>query len=147
MTKNEVKAVSDISKECFSLPWSYEGVLSELEIKGAKTFVAQCENEIAGFLNVRFVLDECAVNNIAVKEKFRRKGIANKLLTELIDYSKERKVSFINLEVRLSNEKAISLYKSFGFKTVGIRKNFYEKPTEDAYILVLMINYDKEDEK
>lgn len=147
MTKNEISAVSAISSECFSMPWSYDGIEAELSVSGAKTLVAEVDGEIAGFLNVRFVLDECSINNIAVTEKSRRKGVAKALLTELLSYSKENRIEFVNLEVRASNEKAKSLYKGFGFKTVGIRRNFYEKPVEDAYIMVLMIKKDEEEEK
>lgn len=72
------------------------------------------------------------ITNVAVKNKYRRKGVAVGLLSELIDLAKEADSEFVSLEVRCSNTPAISLYGKLGFGKIGIRKNFYENPREDA---------------
>lgn len=131
MTENDVAAVALIEKECFSMPWSEQAFCEELENPYGITLVAEIDGEIAGFLNVRNVCGEIFVNNIAVTQKFRRKGIADSLLFEL----EKNNFEFITLEVRESNLGAIRLYEKNGYEKVGVRKKFYEKPTEDAWLM------------
>ena len=79
------------------------------------------------------VLDEADINTVAVLPSFRRKGMADKLLSEIFLYCDE--INAFHLEVRESNIPAISLYKKNGFETDGIRKNFYSNPTENAILM------------
>jgi len=88
------------------------------------------------------VLDEGYVTNIGVLPDFRRRGIGAKIVKELIDFSVEKALSFLSLEVRVSNLAAIELYKSFGFEEVGKRKNFYRLPNEDALIMTRYFVYE-----
>ena len=86
----------------------------------------------------RPVLGEVSVNNIAVLDAHRRKGIAKALLQQmLLDLSQAQSVT---LEVRKSNSPAIALYKAFGFEQVGERKNFYSQPTENAILMTKILN-------
>ena len=80
-------------------------------------------------------MDEGYITNVAVSQKERRKGIGTALLNRVFSYSKDNNLSFVSLEVRESNREAISLYTALGFKEEGKRKNFYDKPKEDALIL------------
>lgn len=131
MEKSDVPFVAEIEKECFSMPWSEQAFYDELENPYGVTLVAVVEGTVAGFLNVRDVLGEIYINNIAVKRNYRRRGIAQKLLLEL----EKRAYDFITLEVRESNESAIKLYEKMDYKRVGVRRNFYEKPTENAILM------------
>lgn len=131
MTESDVSAVAEIEKACFSLPWSEQAFYDELKNPYGVTFVADEDGEVAGFLNVRDVCGEIFINNVAVKENFRRKGIGEALLCEL----EKREFVFITLEVRESNLSAISLYEKCGYEKIGFRKNFYEKPTENAVLM------------
>ena len=109
--------------------WNYK-VLEE-DFKNSKFLVAKRNNEVLGFLSYRIVLDELEIMNIVVREDYRRKGIASKLLSNLIikeDYEK------INLEVNINNIAAITLYKKFGFMQVGNRKKYYNG-SEDAILM------------
>jgi ribosomal-protein-alanine acetyltransferase len=81
------------------------------------------------------VLDEGSITNIAVRPDLRRLGLGRAVVTALLDRAREAGVVNVYLEVRVSNEPAIALYRSLGFATVGTRKNFYKLPTEDAYIM------------
>ena len=72
---------------------------------------------------------------MAVDKAFRRRGVGRQMLEELMRLGKERGSFAYTLEVRAGNVPAIHLYESLGFKSLGIRKNFYEKPTEDAIIM------------
>ena len=73
---------------------------------------------------------------MAVAPSARRRGVGQELLADLIRRLAQKKIYRIVLEVRVSNEPAIRLYEKQGFATMGKRKNFYEKPTEDAYVMV-----------
>ena len=135
MTENDVDGIEKIEKECFSTPWTRDGILSELTNETARFFVAEFMGETAGYLGMHIVLDECYIANIAVKEKFRRMGIGNALLKKGEERAKEENCAFISLEVRVSNEKAIALYRKRGYNEMGERKNFYSSPTENALIM------------
>lgn len=135
MDISHIGAIELIEKECFSAPWTRDGIESELSNKNARFFVADCKGEIAGYLGMHIVLDECYIANIAVREKYRRKGIGNKLLAAGEKKAKEENCAFISLEVRVSNEKAIALYKKRGYNEIGERKNFYSDPVENALIM------------
>lgn len=135
MVHSHIDGVALIEKECFSTPWTKDGIESELSNENARFFVAEYMGEVAGYLGMHIVLDECYIANVAVREKFRRKGIADKLLSVGEEKAKEESCAFISLEVRVSNEKAIALYKKRGYNEVGIRKNFYSDPTENALIM------------
>ncbi len=135
MAEKHIEEIEKTEKECFSSPWTREGIESELRNETARFFVAEYKGEFAGYLGMHIVLDECYIANIAVKERFRRKGIGNALLTIGEERAKKEKCFFISLEVRPSNEKAIALYKKRGYNEVGQRKNFYTDPVENALIM------------
>ena len=73
--------------------------------------------------------------NVAVHPDFRRKGIAEALIEELVETLKRKDSHCLTLEVRASNGPAIALYEKLGFAQVGRRKNYYRNPKEDALIL------------
>lgn len=131
MTRDDVPEVARLERENFSQPWSEKAFYDELENPFGVTFVADINGEIAGFLNIRDVCGEIFINNIAVGENFRRKGVGQSLLVSL----EEREFEFITLEVRQSNHGAICLYEKLGYEKVGQRKDFYEKPVEDAILM------------
>lgn len=129
-----------LEKECFSCPRSKKQLIEELSNGVSIYFKAEIENELAGYIGAYMAADEAFVYDIAVFEKYRRKGIGGTLLTELLDYYKKYKAKTISLEVRVSNYAAIGLYESFGFKRICKRPHFYENPVEDAYIYTVDIS-------
>lgn len=138
INEQNYKQVAMIEAECFSQPWSEKTFYEELSNANAHTFVAVENGEAAGFLSVWEVCGEVNINNIAVRERFRRKGIARALLQHMLDELSSAYSAA--LEVRRSNASAIALYESFGFKCVGQRKNFYSLPTEDALLYTKILN-------
>lgn len=134
MKEEDVKGVAEIEKECFASPWSEKSLSEEMGNGNAYFFVAEIGGEIVGYMGTISVFGECSVTNIAVKEKYRGRGIASSLLERAILNSIYLGDEFITLEVRKSNTPAISLYEKYGFRKMGERKNFYRLPTEDAYI-------------
>ena len=111
----------------------------------AAYLVAEDETEkVVGYAGIQVVLDEGYITNVAVLPEQRRGHIASMLLKVFFDFSLAHDLSFITLEVRPGNAAAIALYEKFGFVEVGRRKNYYEKPKEDALI---MTKYFKEAEE
>ena len=80
--------------------------------------------------------DECDITNVAVTSSHRRMGIGRCLLEAVEEYCMQNSIRSITLEVRESNTPAIYLYEAMHYENIGIRKNFYEKPTENAIIMV-----------
>ena len=132
MNEGHVSAVAELERQNFSEPWPEIAVRSELTNKLALWLVAVEDGVVAGYVGSQTVLQEADMMNIAVGEGFRRRGIARMLVEELI---RRLDAYQLTLEVRASNAPAIALYESLGFTQVGLRKNYYHKPKEDALIL------------
>ena len=135
MEESHVAAVAEIEKLCFSDPWSENSVRYELTNPLSYWLVAMEGDRVAGYVGSQTVLDEADMMNIAVHPDFRRLGIAQCLVETLVTALKEKKVCALTLEVRVSNDPAISLYHKLGFVQVGRRPNYYRNPREDALIL------------
>ena len=137
MTAEHIDGLVKIENASFSKPWTYSGFENELTNDTANFLVAVYNTTEIGYIGFHIVLDEGYVANVAVLPEFRRCGIASILLENAVKLCREKNLAFLSLEVRKSNEKAISLYNKFGFELVGERKNFYTAPTENAYIMTL----------
>ena len=135
MNESHVKAVAELEKLCFSEPWSENSVASELKNKLALWLVAEEDGRVAGYIGSQTCGDESDVMNVAVHPDFRRRGIAEALINDLVEQLNAIGSHCLTLEVRASNVPAISLYEKLGFTEVGRRKNYYRNPKEDALIL------------
>lgn len=135
MTSDHVAQVAEVEKLCFSTPWSEASVAAELNNDLSFWLVALDADTVVGYAGSQTVCGETDMMNIAVHPDYRRRGIAEKLILALVDGLKERQSRCLTLEVRQSNEPAKTLYKKLGFAQVGIRKNYYRNPKEDACIL------------
>lgn len=131
---SDITEIANIEKECFSSPWSEKAITDAVD-NGTVFLVAEAAFKVVGYVSFNYVLDEGYINNIAVKGQARNKGVAKKLLTALSNKATDLKLSFISLEVRKSNTAAISLYNKCGYKDMGVRKDFYAHPKEDAIIM------------
>src|SRR5581483_7083055 len=117
-------------------PWSAGLFLSELAQKASRAyFVARHQGKVVGYAGVMILGDEGHVTNIAVDPAFHRNYIGMRLLLQLVEASRERKVRSMTLEVRRANTGAQTMYKMFGFQTVGVRRGYYVETGEDAYIM------------
>lgn len=139
MTEDELSSLAEIEKECFSLPWSEASFREELDRDGSFFLVARLDGEIAGYVGLQFVLDEGYITNVAVRRELRRRGVGKRLMESIIKIARDMPLSFVSLEVRESNFGAIALYEGLGFKTMGVRKDFYEKPRENGLIMTLFL--------
>lgn len=135
MTLEDLEQIMKIEEENFSVPWTENGFFSFL-IRQDTLFLAAEENgEIAGYCGLVMVPDEGDITNVSVDRDKRRRGIGTLLLRELIRRAGEAGVEKLYLEVRESNQAAIALYESLGFKRDGIRRDYYEEPKENAVLM------------
>lgn len=136
MTAEDIPAVVEIEKECFSLPWSHQSFAESIAREDTIFLVCVDNTEvITGYIGMYLSFDEASVTNVAVASQFRKKGCGKHLVMAAKEAAKEAGATSIFLEVRFSNEPALSLYKRQGFEKIGIRKNFYQHPVEDAIIM------------
>lgn len=139
LTSNFAYDVSIIEAECFSTPFKESDILAYLKESYWHFFVARRGEEILGYISFTLIIDEISICNVAVSKKYRNQKIASNLINALLDFSKKNEVKRIFLEVRESNNPAISLYEKFGFVRVGISKNHYTLPKENAILMNLEI--------
>ena len=130
---DDVPYIADIEKLSFSTPWSQNAIRESMDA-GTAFYVARMGDKVVGYMGLSKIVGEGYVTNIAVLPEYRQCGIGKKILQYVIENSKDE-LEFISLEVRVSNTPAISLYESFDFEKVGLRKRFYSHPTEDAIIM------------
>ncbi len=135
MTAQHVSQIAELEKLCFSDPWSEKSVASELDNKLAWWLVATDGDRVAGYVGSQTVMGETDMMNIAVHPDYRRRGLAEALVNALVEELKKQESHCLTLEVRASNEAAQKLYEKLGFAQVGLRKNYYRNPKEDALIL------------
>ena len=136
MTEADLEAVADLEAQIFSMPWSVQGFADILRREDVLFLVASEGDRLLGYVGVYCTADEGEITNVAVSKEARRRGVGRRLLEALTEALAKRAIFRIVLEVRVSNEAAIRLYEQMDFVVAGTRKNFYEKPTEDAYVMV-----------
>ena len=135
MDESHVAPIAQLETLCFSDPWSETSIASELASRLSYWLVAVEDGQVLGYIGSQSVLGESDMMNVAVHPDHRRRGIAEMLVTALSHDLKERDNVCLTLEVRASNMPAIGLYEKLGFVQVGLRKNYYRNPREDALIL------------
>lgn len=135
MSNAHVPQIAELEKCCFNDPWSESSIASELNNRLSCWLVALDGNVVIGYVGSQTVLGETDMMNIAVHPAYRKQGVAKSLIQNLIDTISQQGSHSLMLEVRQSNEPAKNLYLSLGFENVGIRKNYYRNPRENALIL------------
>lgn len=135
MDKSHISAIAEIERECFSTPWSENALSEELENPNSRFFVAVIGDKVIGYGGMHSVMGENYIDNIAVTYSYRKMGVATEILQKLVKTAENENGDFISLEVRESNEAAISLYEKSEFVRVGVRRNFYQKPIENGIIM------------
>ena len=138
-SRRHLEALEALEQACFSLPWTRDMLLSQLPDENHEFLAAEDESgKLLGYVGMMCVLDEGYISNVAVDPACRRQGIGDLLIRELLARAEKRGLSFATLEVREHNAPAIALYRKHGFSPVGLRKNYYEAPVENA---ILMTKY------
>lgn len=135
MTSKDIDGVFEVEKNCFEHHWSKESFKKELINENARYLVAKLGGKIVGYVGIWLILDEGHITNVAVHNDYRGQKIGDKLVQALVNLCKENNINSMTLEVRVSNTVAQSLYKKYGFKLAGIRKEYYSDNKEDAMIM------------
>ena len=143
ITDAEGRHVPDIErmeKLCFSMPWTAAQIQSQLSDE-SHIFIAALspDGRVLGYVGAMLAADEGYISNVAVDPEHRRQGIGGALIEKLVSMAAERGLAFLTLEARASNAPALALYEKYGFRPVGRRKNYYEKPREDAILMTLFL--------
>ena len=137
MTMADLDAVCVIEEQCFTVPWSRESMEKELNGNDqAHYLVAEIDGQVVGYAGFWQVLDEGHIMNIAVAPEMRGRGLGEELMRAMLQQGTQLGIVYWTLEVRVSNDPAIALYKRYGFETAGVRKGFYTAPREDAYVML-----------
>lgn len=131
----DAEFVSQLELKTFSEPWSKSIIECAIQDKDTAFLIAEINGEKVGYISGKNIAGEMYFNNIAVEESFRCNGIGNMLVSQICSIAEQSKCTLVTLEVRESNFGAVELYKRNGFVQVGLRKDFYSLPTENALIL------------
>ena len=155
MVPADLGQVTQIEADNFSVPWKEKDFANWIEDPQAVflTAAGKCEQPettepaagkgeqpemtetVAGYIGCLYAADEGDITNVSVDSARRREGIGKCLVQALLAESRKRGCRRIFLEVRQSNDAAIRLYQGCGFVRVGVRKNYYTKPQEDALLM------------
>jgi ribosomal-protein-alanine N-acetyltransferase len=133
----DLAGVVEVEAESFSNPWTRDMYVSDRQNRSmSHILVARTDDcAVAGFCAFWLVFDEVHVNNVAVRPRFRGRGIGTALLRRLLDDARTLGARRATLEVRASNDGARRLYERLGFHVAGVRRRYYTHPDEDALIL------------
>jgi ribosomal-protein-alanine N-acetyltransferase len=142
-TSDDLEAIVDIERRCFSHPWSvrhFRDALrnaprSRILLLRAPFDAADAGRGVHAYSVVQAVADEMHVHNLAVDPLRRRRGLGRLLMELALDWGRRRGARRAFLEVRPTNAAALALYGSLGFRTVSLRRRYYQHPTEDALVL------------
>ncbi|MFQ5950308.1 MAG: ribosomal protein S18-alanine N-acetyltransferase [Nitrospiria bacterium] len=143
MGLTDLDRVMAIERSSFPFPWSKGMFLSELHDNPLSlSYIAKegTGREIIGYVLFSLIFEELHLLNLAVHPAWRRKGIGEALVHHILSIGQERQIQKVNLEVRVSNQVAQALYRKIGFKEIGVRRNYYHRPAENA----LLFQYDLE---
>ncbi len=139
MEARDLDAVSLLEERSFSMPWSRKELAECLEKEFYSFYVAEQNGELLGYIGYYRVFDEADIATVAVAAEARRRGIGESLMEVALTEAGMRGCTVVTLEVRDSNAPAIHLYEKLGFRQVGLRKEYYQHPTEDARIYALAL--------
>ena len=135
--KEDAAILARLESACFSDGWSCASLASHLSGEGGLALLAEADGEPVGYLTARLLAPECELYRIAVLPNSRHTGLASALMDAFFDILKAENCPALFLEVRESNAPAIALYKKYGMTQVGVRKNYYRDPKENALLFAL----------
>jgi ribosomal-protein-alanine N-acetyltransferase len=139
MKKEDLTEVLAIERESFKAPWTEGMFMDELKTSHAQCLVVKVDYEgktvVAAYIIFWVVADEVHLHNLAVKSKFRRQGLACNLMNLMRNIAGQLGATRLSLEVRVSNNEAIGLYRKCGFVVKGRRPRYYTDTQEDALIM------------
>lgn len=145
MCEEDIDAVYEIELDLFPTPWPRRSFVFEVGNQSATYAVVAAENDaVIGYAIGWFVAEELHIGNVAVRRDRQDRGVGRRLLDDLVREASTRRTSYITLEVRVSNVKAIALYRKYGFKGVAIRRSYYSDNGEDAMVMLAELDRRRE---
>lgn len=137
MTDGDLDRVCELEEKSFSMPWKREDFKDMIERDDSHYMVITLDGLVIGTAGYTYNGFEGYINNVVIDSDYRGNGYSRILLENLLEEGRARGINEYTLEVRVSNAPAKALYEGLGFKSEGIRKNFYEKPVENAEVMWL----------
>lgn len=137
LCEDDLDRICEMEERSFSMPWKREDFKDLLEHDESVYMVILLDGFIIGAAGYTFNGFEGYINNVVIDEDFRGKGYSKVLMESLLNHGRKEGINEYTLEVRVSNTPAVKLYESLGFVSEGVRKNFYERPVEDAFVMWL----------
>jgi ribosomal-protein-alanine N-acetyltransferase len=135
MAGRDLDRIMELEHKAFTCPWTRGMYERELEKEESCYLTIRVDGTIIAYGGVLLLLEEAHVMTMAVMGEYRRRGVATRLLLEMISSAEAMGARFITLEVRVSNDPAIELYRKFGFQIMGERKKYYMDNFENALIM------------
>lgn len=135
----DIKQIAELETQTFSDAWTSQSIKDTFSQKQAFITIVQLAGFVAGYCIIYHVPEEAEIARIAVDSRFRRRGLGKGLLDYTCSCCRQMQIDRMLLDVRESNAPARAFYKKYGFKTDGVRKNFYEMPKENAILMSLQL--------
>ncbi|MCI8531761.1 MAG: ribosomal protein S18-alanine N-acetyltransferase [Lachnospiraceae bacterium] len=135
MQQADLAGAAELESRYFSMPWSQKQLQESLENPDYLFLVLEREGKVAGYAGLIQAAEEGDITNVVLAEECRGAGLGKALVAALLEEGEKRGIREFTLEVRVSNTLAVHVYEALGFVKEGIRKRFYEKPSEDAWIM------------
>ena len=133
---DDATQIAEAEELIFSDPWSRRAIIDVMCSEGAMCYTATENGEVIAYLIGKVIAPEGEIYRIATLPHKRGRGIAYRLLDYAVKTERGRGLESLFLEVRSYNAPARALYNAYGFIEVGIRKNYYKDPTDDAIIML-----------
>jgi ribosomal-protein-alanine N-acetyltransferase len=136
MQRWHLRDVHTIDEKVYPRPWSLALWRQEIAMRDSRHYiVAESGGLVVGHAGIMYVLNDGHVTTVAVDPQWQGRKIATRLVSTLCLHARARKATALTLEVRVGNERAITLYRRFGFAPAGVRKNYYAETNEDALVM------------
>jgi len=135
-TKEDIDALTSMEAKYFVGPWNYDQFKYELcENDFSRTLLLMDNDTLIGYCNYWVLFDQGEINKICIDEKYRKQGLATKLLDRVFEEFQVEGCFSVSLEVRVSNVPAQKLYEKYGFMRVVVKEKYYSDG-EDAYYMI-----------
>ena len=140
MEEADLAEVVRLERDIFPDPWPRSAFVDLLDDDRWHTLIAESDGKLIGYACYLAEAEECHLANIAVHADYRRKSVAKQILGHILEVAAEKGCEEILLEVRVSNQQAISFYRGFGFEELQECPGYYHSPRESAQVMVLNLN-------
>lgn len=148
MTEHDLLEVVEIEEQSGLSRWGWAAYYAELQgsnrdlmlvARAPESKLSRVSQTLAGYIVARIGADELHINNVAVREKYRRQGIGLNLLDRILEEGRRLDVKTAFLELRAGNRAALYLYERCGFRITARRKKYYSEPPEDALVMTIQL--------